>query len=136
MADDKHFLAQIKAAPADRTARLVYADWLTERDDPRGELIRIEEEMRSFPIYSDRYWQLKPRRNLLRRAADSRWLRLMRYGTGYEPVFREVPDGWKERWRLIREFTERWHGIPMADIGEVLKKLPRQKKYRVVNYDP
>ena len=63
-ADD--FLRAIEAEPGDRTRRLVFADWLDERADPRGELIRVEEEMRTLPAFSDRFWELKPRRNELR----------------------------------------------------------------------
>ncbi|MBA2538096.1 MAG: TIGR02996 domain-containing protein [Deltaproteobacteria bacterium] len=35
-------LAQILANPADDQARQVYADWLTEQGDPRGELITLQ----------------------------------------------------------------------------------------------
>ena len=117
MATEQSFLDAIKSQPEDRAVRLVYADWLEERGDRRGELIRIEEQMRSLQAYSDRYWGLKPRRNALRQECEAKWLRRLKYGTDYEPVFREVPDGWKERWRLLREFTERWHRIPMEDVG-------------------
>jgi uncharacterized protein (TIGR02996 family) len=34
------FIRAIRTNPAERTTRLVYADWLEECDDPRGELIR------------------------------------------------------------------------------------------------
>jgi uncharacterized protein (TIGR02996 family) len=36
------FLARIYAAPDDDEARLVYADWLQERRDPRGQLIALQ----------------------------------------------------------------------------------------------
>jgi uncharacterized protein (TIGR02996 family) len=112
------FLAAIREATVDRAPRLIYADWLEERGDPRGELIRIEEEMRLLPVFSDRYWQLKLRRNELRPLADREWLQTMRYGTDCLPLFRHgVPDGWKERWRLIREFTERWQHQSLGDVG-------------------
>jgi uncharacterized protein (TIGR02996 family) len=117
MSDEQAFLASIRYRPEDRSRRLVYADWLEERGDRRAELIRIEERMRDLPIYSDSYWQLKPRRNELRDQCSKQWLEEMKFGTNYEPVFREVPDGWRERWRLLREFNERWHGFPMGDVG-------------------
>src|SRR5207248_10108910 len=97
------FLAAIAARPADRTARLVYADWLDEHGDPRGELIRIEEELRRVPVVADRYWELKPRRNQLRTLADPDWLRRVRYGTVYEPGFAGgVPDDVAGRRRPLR----------------------------------
>lgn len=113
------FLRAIEADPCERTPRLVYADWLAEHDaHDRAELIRVEEEMRQVPVFADRFWELKPRRNELRTQVGAEWCGQMRYGTECEPVFRHgIPDGWRERWRLIREFTERWHRIPMPDIG-------------------
>lgn len=36
------FLADILATPADDAPRLVYADWLIEHGDPRGELIQLQ----------------------------------------------------------------------------------------------
>jgi uncharacterized protein (TIGR02996 family) len=129
--DEQRFLAAIKAQPDLRATRLAYADWLEERGDLRGELIRIEEELRSMPIHSDRYWELKPRRTDLRKASKEPWLQAMQYGTDYEPVFRQVPDDWRGRWRLIREYADRWFGVPMGDIGgnlEEIKKVERKLK--------
>ncbi len=118
------FLNAIQTEPHERTLRLVYADWLDEHNDPRGELIRTEEEMRQVPVFADRFWELKPRRNELRTMAGAEWCALMKYGTECEPVFRHgIPDGWRERWRLIREFTERWHRVPMADVGDRQKDV-------------
>jgi uncharacterized protein (TIGR02996 family) len=41
--DEKHrFEAAIAASPDDEAAYLVYADWLQQRGDPRGELIVLQ----------------------------------------------------------------------------------------------
>jgi uncharacterized protein (TIGR02996 family) len=40
--DDEAFLRAIVDAPADEAPRLVYADWLDERGDPRGAYLRAE----------------------------------------------------------------------------------------------
>jgi uncharacterized protein (TIGR02996 family) len=40
--NEADFLAAIYAAPDDDTPRAVYADWLTERGDPRGEFITLQ----------------------------------------------------------------------------------------------
>jgi uncharacterized protein (TIGR02996 family) len=121
MSAETPFLEAIRADPHDVAARLVYADWLEERGDPRGELIRIEEEMRPLPVFSDRFWELKPRRHELLQTLRKDWLEAMRYGTDCPPTFAHVPNGWKEWWRLIRVFTERWDSclrIPhLADVG-------------------
>jgi uncharacterized protein (TIGR02996 family) len=42
--DEAAFLAAVRDAPADDTPRLVYADWLEERADPRAAYLRAEVE--------------------------------------------------------------------------------------------
>ena len=119
MHTDADFLAAVAAHPTDPLTRLVYADWLDENGDPRGELVRIEEEVRFEPAWSDVLWRQKPRRNELRAVCDPAWLTAMRYGTDCLPLFygRPFPDDWRDGWRLIREATEQWLGHPMPDIG-------------------
>jgi uncharacterized protein (TIGR02996 family) len=41
MGADEGFLAAISASPEDDTVRLIYADWLEERGDVRGEYLRL-----------------------------------------------------------------------------------------------
>lgn len=41
MNEEAGFIAALLADPDDRTALLVYADWLQERDDPRAEYLRL-----------------------------------------------------------------------------------------------
>lgn len=43
MNDEAAFIAALAADPDDRTTALVFADWLDDRGDPRGPLMRIEE---------------------------------------------------------------------------------------------
>lgn len=42
MNHEQALLQEILEQPAETAARLVYADWLEERDDPRAELIRVQ----------------------------------------------------------------------------------------------
>ena len=49
MPTDGDFLAAIAAAPLDSLPKLVYADWLDERNDPRGELVRLDQELLTTP---------------------------------------------------------------------------------------
>ncbi len=44
MNEDEAFIRAIVDSPGDDTPRLVYADWLDERDDPRGPYLRAEHE--------------------------------------------------------------------------------------------
>jgi uncharacterized protein (TIGR02996 family) len=45
MSDRLAFLRTIRANPEDDTARLVFADWLDEHDDPLGAFIRVQLEL-------------------------------------------------------------------------------------------
>jgi uncharacterized protein (TIGR02996 family) len=42
MSSEEHFMKAILESPEDDHLRLVYADWLEERGDPRGEFIRVQ----------------------------------------------------------------------------------------------
>jgi uncharacterized protein (TIGR02996 family) len=42
LSEDEGFTQAIIADPDDTSLRLIYADWLDERDDPRGEFLRVE----------------------------------------------------------------------------------------------
>jgi uncharacterized protein (TIGR02996 family) len=44
MSEDEAFIRAIVDSPGDETPRLVYADWLDERDDPRGAYLRAEQD--------------------------------------------------------------------------------------------
>ncbi len=44
MSEDEAFIRAIVDNPGDDTSRLVYADWLDDRDDPRGSYLRAEHE--------------------------------------------------------------------------------------------
>ena len=49
MADEQAFIQAILADPTDDSPRLVYADWLEERSDLRGEFLRIQTALTSMP---------------------------------------------------------------------------------------
>lgn len=53
------FLEDIKENPDDDTPRLIFADWLEERDDPRGSLIRVQCELASTSYFDERRKELK-----------------------------------------------------------------------------
>ena len=75
MSDDEAFLAAVAAHPADDTPRLVYADWLDDRGDPRAEYVRLEAERhRLKPRDKDRRAELTGRLEALRPLADPHWL--------------------------------------------------------------
>jgi uncharacterized protein (TIGR02996 family) len=47
--EEDAFLLAVLAHPEDEATRLVYADWLTDRDDPRSELVRQAYALRNAP---------------------------------------------------------------------------------------
>ncbi|MEK6233560.1 MAG: TIGR02996 domain-containing protein [Planctomycetales bacterium] len=55
MSMDKRFRLDILNNPQDDAARLVYADWLEERGNPRAEFIRLQFQLDQLPeFHSDR----------------------------------------------------------------------------------
>ena len=69
--EEEAFLRAIAANPADDGTRLVYADWLEERGDPRAEYIRLRLRLRE-PRGRKRVWA---RRCDLEAAIDGAWRR-------------------------------------------------------------
>jgi uncharacterized protein (TIGR02996 family) len=80
------FLQAIKDEPEDDTPRLVLADWLEERGDPRSELLRVQVEVARLPPDAPQIRMLAPReQQLLRQHADT-WLGpLARFVSGWKP---------------------------------------------------
>jgi uncharacterized protein (TIGR02996 family) len=108
MSDDAAFLRAITAAPDDAAPRLVYADWLDERGDPRGEFIRLQTAMDALPVSGEAYAARRPRREALRAEIDPAWLAAMGYTLRHRPLFTHLPPTRPERWRLVEEFISIW----------------------------
>lgn len=74
MRDEDGFLTAIKADPNDDVPRLVYADWLEERGDPRAHFIRLHLAMTAAaPDHTD--WVAGEHElSLLRKCCDPAWL--------------------------------------------------------------
>jgi uncharacterized protein (TIGR02996 family) len=74
MGDEYGFLNAIKANPRDDVARLVYADWLEERDDPRGDFVRLHLALTATaPDHPDRVAG-EHELSYLRKGCDPDWL--------------------------------------------------------------
>jgi len=65
--DDASLLQAILAAPEDAALRLVYADWLEERGDPRGEHLRCQCARAGLPPKGRKHKALLRREKELRR---------------------------------------------------------------------
>jgi uncharacterized protein (TIGR02996 family) len=61
--DDEAFIRAIEAQPNDDDLRLVYADWLDEHNDPRGEFLRVEHQLATTSF-----------QNAQRQTLGNRWL--------------------------------------------------------------
>src|SRR6516162_8267287 len=73
--NDEAFLQAIAASPNDEGPRLIYADWLDERDDPRGTWLRTESALRGTSPKKAEHEALAARLEELRFGLDPGWQR-------------------------------------------------------------
>jgi uncharacterized protein (TIGR02996 family) len=95
MSEEQGFLHAIQARPHDDVPRLIYADWLDERDDPRGEYLRLQCELVRTWTYLNPQTKLRDRAAKLRSEIDPAWLvRVRRCTTPAPPldVATAIPD--------------------------------------------
>jgi uncharacterized protein (TIGR02996 family) len=99
MSDDRlAFLRAIRADPDDDTARLAFADWLDEHDDPLGAFVRVQLELEPirYRIDNPRAVELHRREEELLRAHGDNWIgtnQLLTNPADFGPVFRRgLPD--------------------------------------------
>jgi uncharacterized protein (TIGR02996 family) len=98
MTDDP-FLRDLLAKPDDRQTRQVYADWLEERGDPRGEFLRLEDALAALPKKDPSRQKLQTRLRELRAAISPEWLaqldkaRIENCGVEFEF---QCPKQWEE----------------------------------------
>ena len=92
---ERAFLDAIARDPEDHEARIVYADWLEQRGDPRGEYVRLEALQYRIPR---RLAELEP-------TLDPVWLAAV--GRRYEVVLVEEPANKIMCIKVVREVTGR-----------------------------
>jgi uncharacterized protein (TIGR02996 family) len=78
MTEEDALLQAISAEPEDDAPRLVYADWLEERGDPRGEFIRLECALARADPNGPRAAPLWTRRQQLINKYEREWIRELR----------------------------------------------------------
>lgn len=74
----KKLLEAVHAAPDDDAPRLVYADHLMERGDPRGELIQLQCELVGIDEDDVRYHRMKRRERTLLKQHGEEWTKELR----------------------------------------------------------
>ena len=82
MNNDEPFLRAIGDNYAEDTPRLVYADWLEERGDPRASFLRVQHALARQSLNSPAYRDLCEQEQELVRQLDPTWVqRVRRYTT-------------------------------------------------------
>ncbi|MDB5306487.1 MAG: hypothetical protein JWO38_689 [Gemmataceae bacterium] len=88
------FLHRLRAQPDDDTLRLVYADWLDDLGDVRGEFLRTAVALRAAPDMGANIPALRQRLRELRAGVPAEWLvqavRSLAEDEVREAVFREL----------------------------------------------
>jgi uncharacterized protein (TIGR02996 family) len=109
--EEQAFLAAIAADPADATARLVFADWLTEHDDPRGEWLRARTQLALGLAEGEERARLHERERELALPVLAGWMAtdapvwaLLGGGLPHPPVPEWLMDENVESWRRMAEF--------------------------------
>jgi uncharacterized protein (TIGR02996 family) len=93
MTRDEAFLLAIREQPESDEVRLVYADWLEERGDPRGEFIRVQCEQARLSVDNPRRAGLDARAAELLEANWDAWVGALRdllYPRPTSPSGREI----------------------------------------------
>jgi uncharacterized protein (TIGR02996 family) len=105
MYDERTFIEEIRANPGDDDRRLVYADFLEDDGDPRGELIRVQIELERLPLAAPERVTLMRREDALLAANGERWIEPLRRLGAQGLSIRCFHRGLIERVRLTaREF--------------------------------
>jgi uncharacterized protein (TIGR02996 family) len=68
------FVRHIRENPDDAGLRLIYADWLEERNDPRAAFLRVEVELAALPQDDERRPALQARLREMAPTIDPDWL--------------------------------------------------------------
>jgi uncharacterized protein (TIGR02996 family) len=75
--EERVFIDEIMFDTSDEGARMVYADWLIESEDPRGEFLTLDLSMNDENPDSDRYRELGQRRGKILAKIDKQWAAMM-----------------------------------------------------------
>jgi uncharacterized protein (TIGR02996 family) len=100
MIQEEAFIQHIQAHPDDAGLRLIYADWLEERNDPRAAFLRAEAELAALPKKNKRRVALRARLREMAREIDPDWLaaidRAPVENCGHDQFEFECPKRWEE----------------------------------------
>jgi uncharacterized protein (TIGR02996 family) len=89
---------RILARPEDDGLRLVYADWLTEQEDPRGPFIHDQVRLASMDEAHPEWSTLYARSERVRLQHEQDWARPLREAYSHEDVPRPLGLTWRRGW--------------------------------------
>jgi uncharacterized protein (TIGR02996 family) len=95
MTHDEAFLAAVREAPDDDAPRLLYADWLEERGDPRGAFIRAQCVLERFDPADPVRQELEEQTAALLGRHEKEWT----------APLREMASDWRFRRGFVEEVT-------------------------------
>ena len=129
MTEDEAFLAAIRENPRDDTTRLVYADWLDERGDPRGEWLRIHVQLKQFVADGRLYYPLANRQQRLEWDAeiDPAWLMTVRRPSWTGTEIRN----WREFYDALNIEPEGWEETVPKPTVEQLDRFEAETGFRL-----
>ena len=102
MTDDTDFLRAIQENPEDDRARLLYADWLEQRGDIRGEYLRLDCQLAHITV----------RLAQLRKQIDQTWLESV-------TTRRQLAaDAFTGTWANVDDQTDGWARLDINTVGK------------------
>jgi uncharacterized protein (TIGR02996 family) len=141
--EDEAFIIAIRENPRDDTTRLVYADWLDERGDPRGEWIRIEVQLKHLVADGRLYGPLKARQRCLESDAEiaPAWLKVVRHQPSWNGG--KILD-WQEFYDSLLVRPYGWHQtVPKPTVSQLDEfeaatgfRLPRSYREYILVFGP
>jgi uncharacterized protein (TIGR02996 family) len=116
--DEKSFIRAILADPDDERILMIFADWLEERGDPRGEYLRIRAALAAPPkSRPPRRRELQDRLQALQAIIVPGWLPLLNR------------EGSREKDRLLIIGEKGWWVRSVQDIRQRLAKAGKKKAF-------
>lgn len=119
MSQEEAFLKQLCSHPEDDDTRLIYADWLEDHDDIRGQYLRLEHRLADLPEDHPGEPTLERELIQLRKRLSLEWVRMA--GKQYDVwLVRYRPDLKIACIKVIRELN----GMGLKEAKDVSESLP------------